>query len=251
MYLWCQAYAGAPLKYNFTWGPPWFILWLLNFSIIYAVGAQFLPKLQFNMPHPLLLTAGVGPVLCGIFFGMQVALDSRTPQSGPYNWLGGMNQWYYGLGLYIPFFLAGMGGGRNDWLKNIEEMKTWVVWTLRVIVVGFWVLQFLSIAILTFPIPAIQNFNFLLFNELFPPFYAIPMTLTLMQFLSVFQWNAAELADAQCWHCCVCGLCHPSTDLLRIHDCFCANPQDRRCPHCVLRSYLLHCWSRWAAHLSP
>merc|ERR1712241_1288758 len=70
MNLWCQAYAGAPLEYNYTWGPPWFILWLLNFSIIYAVGAQFLPKVQFNMPHPLLLTAGVGPVLCGIFYGM-------------------------------------------------------------------------------------------------------------------------------------------------------------------------------------
>merc|ERR1712241_1008347 len=154
-YLWCQAYAGEPLEYNFTWGPPWFILWLLNFSIIYAVGAQFLPKVQFNMPHPLLLTAGVGPVLCGIFYGMQVALDSRTPQSGPYNWLGGMNQWYYGLGLYIPFFLAGIAGGRNDWLKNIEEMKTWVVWTLRVIVVGLWVALFLSHAQDTIPIPGI------------------------------------------------------------------------------------------------
>merc|ERR1712072_783899 len=26
MYLWCQAYAGAPLDYTFTTGPPWFIL---------------------------------------------------------------------------------------------------------------------------------------------------------------------------------------------------------------------------------
>merc|ERR1712193_511841 len=106
MYLWCQAYAGEPLEYNYTEGPPWFILWLLNFSIIYAVGAQFLPKVQFSMPHPLLLTAGVGPVLCGIYYGMEVALDSRIPESGPYNWLGGMNQWYYGLGIYIPFFVS-------------------------------------------------------------------------------------------------------------------------------------------------
>jgi len=182
MNLWCQAYAGAPLEYNYVAGPPWFILWLLNFSIIYAVGAQFLPKLHFNMPHPLLLTAGVGPVLCGIFFGMQVALDSRTPQSGPYNWLGGMNQWYYGLGLYIPFFLAGIAGGRNDWLKNIEEMKTWVVWTLRVIVVGLWVALFLSHAQDTIPIPGIHNFDGIIFQQVFPPLYAIPMTLALLQF---------------------------------------------------------------------
>merc|ERR1712241_378978 len=85
MYLWCQAYAGEPLEYNYTEGPPWFILWLLNFSIIYAVGAQFLPKVQFNMPHPLLLTAGVGPVLCGIFYGMQVAVGSLQPNGGPWN----------------------------------------------------------------------------------------------------------------------------------------------------------------------
>merc|ERR1711977_707645 len=182
MYLWCQAFAGAPLEYNYTEGPPWFILWLLNFSIIYAVGAQFLPKVQFSMPHPLLLTAGVGPVLCGIFYGISLATGSMFPAIGPYDGLGGMNQWQNGLGLYVPLFLAGIVGGRNDWLKSIEEMKTWVVWTLRVIVVGFWVLEFLAIAVLTFPIPAIQNFNFLLFNELFPPFYVIPMTLALMQF---------------------------------------------------------------------
>merc|ERR1712003_199984 len=89
------------------------------------------------MPHPLLLTAGVGPVLCGIYYGMEVATDSMYPVTGPYDFIGGMVQWQYGLGLYVPFFLAGIVGGRNDWLKSIEEMKTWVVWTLRVIVVGF------------------------------------------------------------------------------------------------------------------
>merc|ERR1712241_125234 len=183
MYLWCQAYIGTDkLYYNYTKGPAWFILWLLNFSIIYAVGAQFLPKVQFNMPHPLLLTVGVGPVLCGIYYGMEVATDSMYPVNGPYDFIGGMVQWQYGLGLYVPFFLAGIAGGRNDWLKSIEEMKTWVVWTPRVIVVGFWVTEFLSIAQYTIPIPGIQNFHGFTFNELFPPFYAIPMTLALLHF---------------------------------------------------------------------
>merc|ERR1711992_433655 len=183
MYLWCQAYIGTDkLYYNYSAGPAWFILWLLNFSIIYAVGAQFLPKVQFSMPHPLLLTAGVGPVLCGIFYGISAAVGSLQPNGGPWNGFGGMNQWNFGLGIYIPFFLAGIVGGRNDWLKSIEEMKTWVVWTLRVIVVGFWVTEFLSIAILTIPIPGIHNFDIWTFGDLFPPLYAIPMTLALMQF---------------------------------------------------------------------
>merc|ERR1712149_108879 len=183
MYLWCQAYIGTDkLYYNYTKGPAWFILWLLNFSIIYAVGAQFLPKVQFSMPHPLLLTAGVGPVLCGIFYGISAAVGSLQPNGGPWNDFGGMNQWNFGLGIYIPFFLAGIAGGRNDWLKSIEEMKTWVVWTLRVIVVGFWVTEFLSIAQYTIPIPGIHNFDIWTFGDLFPPLYAIPMTLALMQF---------------------------------------------------------------------
>merc|ERR1711977_775084 len=183
MYLWCQAYIGTDkLYYNYTKGPAWFILWLLNFSIIYAVGAQFLPKVQFSMPHPLLLTAGVGPVLCGIFYGISAAVGSLQPNGGPWNGFGGMNQWHYALGIYIPFFLAGIVGGRNDWLKNIEEMKAWVVWTLRVIVVGFWVALFLSTAQDTIPIPGIHNFDGIIFQQVFPPLYAIPMTLALMQF---------------------------------------------------------------------
>merc|ERR1712193_327390 len=183
MYLWCQAYIGTDkLYYNYTAGPAWFILWLLNFSIIYAVGAQFLPKVQFSMPHPLLLTAGVGPVLCGIFYGISAAVGSLQPNGGPWNGFGGMNQWNFGLGIYIPFFLAGIVGGRNYWLKNIEEMKTWVVWTLRVIVVGFWVTEFLSIAQYTIHIPGIHNFDGFTFGDLFPPLYVIPMTLALMQF---------------------------------------------------------------------
>ena len=61
-------------------------------------------------------------------------------------------------------------------------MKTWVVWTLRVIVVGFWVALFLSTAQDTIPIPGIHNFDRIIFNQVFPPLYAIPMTLALMQF---------------------------------------------------------------------
>merc|ERR1712241_1308900 len=120
MYLWCQAFAGEPLEYNYTEGPPWFILWLLNFSIIYAVGAQFLPKVQFSMPHPLLLTAGVGPVLCGIFYGISAAVGSLQPNGGPWNDFGGMNQWNFGLGIYIPFFLAGIVDRRNEGMGCLD-----------------------------------------------------------------------------------------------------------------------------------
>merc|ERR1712003_442276 len=131
------------------------------------------------MPHPLLLTAGVGPVLCGIYYGMEVATDSMYPVTGPYDFIGGMVQWQYGLGMYIPFFTAGVLGGRNDWLKSVEEMKTWVVWTLRVIVVGFWILMFLYVNAHALPIPGVHmKFSVLDFVS---PVYGVAMTLAIMQ----------------------------------------------------------------------
>ena len=51
----------------------------------------------------------------------------------------------YGIALYIPFFYAGILGGRNNWLQSVEEMKKWVVWVLRAYVVAIMVTNLLSI----------------------------------------------------------------------------------------------------------
>ena len=98
-----------------------------------------------------------------------------------------MNEWTYGLAIYVPFFIAGIAGGRNDWLRDhVENMATWVVWCLRTIVIGFWVLIFLEIG--QFTIPGLSSvridFDSLdLHNlgDLFIPIYAIAMTLAMMQ----------------------------------------------------------------------
>jgi len=136
--LWVGAYLGEPLRYQYDYGTTWFLLWLLNFQLIYAALAQVLPSLRFNMPHPLVLVFVVGGVLCGVWTGMQVALDFGA---SPWNWFGDMNQWTYGISVYIPFFYAGIVGGRNNWLQSVEEMKTWVVWVLRAYVVAIMAVQ--------------------------------------------------------------------------------------------------------------
>ncbi|UPR04381.1 hypothetical protein HOP50_16g77220 [Chloropicon primus] len=167
-----QAYAGAPLTYEYDPGVCWFLLWLLNFSIAYAVVAQFTPKVKVGMPHPfVLLVIGMG--LGGVFYAIKKAI-------GPWDYFGGMNMWTYGASMYIPFFAAGALGGRNHWLKSVEEMKTWVVWTLRVIVVGFWVVYFLLIAQYTIPIPSV-HMDPILGGTLPNPPYAVAMTLAIMQ----------------------------------------------------------------------
>jgi len=167
-----QAYAGVPLAYEFNPGVCWFVLCLLNFSIAYAVIAQFTPNVKLGMPHPfVLLVIGMG--LGGVFYAINNAI-------GPWNYLGGMNMWTYGASMYIPFFTAGVLGGRNDWLKSVEEMKTWVVWTLRVIVVGFWVVYYLLVAQYTIPIPSVHMNPDLVMSLPNPP-YAVAMTLAIMQ----------------------------------------------------------------------
>ncbi|QDZ25173.1 putative acyltransferase [Chloropicon primus] len=168
-----QAYLGYPLSYEYMYqaGTCWFILWLLNFSIAYAVVAQFAPKVKVGMPHPFVLLV-IGMPLCGIFYAISKAI-------GPWNHLGGMNMWNYGASMYIPFFAAGVLGGRNDWLKSVEEMKAWVVWTLRVIVVGFWILIFLYVNAHALPIPGVHITFAVL--DFIPPVYAVAMTLAIMQ----------------------------------------------------------------------
>ena len=65
-------------------------------------------------------------------------------------------------------------------MKSVEEMKTWIVWMLRTIVVGFWLLMFLRLHQLPFPFQASTLIVTCLAT--LPPIYAVPMTLALIQF---------------------------------------------------------------------
>jgi len=176
-----MAYAGQPLSWAYDRGPTWFVLWLLNFSVVYAAIAQFIPTVKMSMPHPfILLVIGVG--LSGVFYGMTAAFGGYLQTYGGSNSVGfgDMNMWNYGIAMYIPWFIAGIVGSRNDWLKSVEEMSTWVVWTLRFIVVGFWTIIFMMFAQYTIPIPG-SHLDIHLVFDLLPPVYAMPMTLVVLQ----------------------------------------------------------------------
>ena len=69
-----NAFAGQPLQYNEDCGPTWFVFWLLNFSILYAIIAQFMPVIRFKMPHPVLMTLG-GFAIGLIWFGLNIPLS--------------------------------------------------------------------------------------------------------------------------------------------------------------------------------
>jgi len=170
-----MAYAGQPLSWAYDRGPTWFVLWLLNFSVVYAAIAQFIPTVKMSMPHPFILLV-IGMALSGVYYGIS---NIPVPISVLANFAN-MNGWNNGIAMYIPWFIAGIVGSRNDWLKSVEEMSTWVVWTLRFIVVGFWTIIFMMFAQYTIPIPG-SHLDFALVTGLLPPVYAMPMTLVVLQ----------------------------------------------------------------------
>ena len=167
------------LQYLFQRGPTWFVLWLLNFTLCYAVISPFLPTLRFRMPHPLIMMTIVGPALGGIFYAIHTTLHHSQ-----YRDFGDMDRWEYGIGEYIPFFIAGILGGRNNWLREVKEMRTWVYWTVRVVVLGFWVLIFCELA-QSWKIPTvIRHLNVELLDTLTPPIFAVPMSLFVLHSFS-------------------------------------------------------------------
>ena len=168
MQLMVNAYAGQPLGWAYDQGPTWFVLWLLNFSVVYAAIAQFIPTVKMSMPHPFILLV-IGMALSGVYTA------SATSQ-----YHGVTLATYCNNGIQIPWFIAGIVGSRNDWLKSVEEMSTWVVWSLRFIVVGFWTIIFMMFAQYTIPIPG-SHLDFALVTGLLPPVYAMPMTLVVLQ----------------------------------------------------------------------
>ena len=106
----------------------WFIIRLLDFSVLYAVIAQVMPVIKLKMPSPILLSIG------GFVFGMIYhALDLFIPDAYQKIWYSN-NGWPKELSLYIWFFIAGIIGGRNNWLHSIENMPRRTVWFLRILV---------------------------------------------------------------------------------------------------------------------
>jgi len=143
MDLWISSYGGVSvLSWQYNMGPPWFVLWLLNFSLIYAAVAHIAPKgRQCASPRPLLVVGGalaLAAVLCPCFWGLSLVL-------GEWQFLGGMVYWSYGICVYVPAFFGGVGVGRHGLLNCVEEMKTWFVWVLRATCLLFWILILLAV----------------------------------------------------------------------------------------------------------
>merc|ERR1739848_675811 len=82
-----------------------------------------------------------------------------------------------GMGLGGVFYAISINIG--DW-TSVENMATWLVWFLRITVVGFWVLQFFNIAQIYPPGP-LSSVHIGNLEAISIPIYAVAMTLAEMQ----------------------------------------------------------------------
>merc|ERR1711907_117349 len=125
-----EAIEKKPMEFTFLPGNgvTWFIIRLLDFSVLYAVIAQVMPVIKLKMPSPILLS------IAGFAFGIIYhALALFIPDTYKGVWYS-QNGWQFELSLYIWFFIAGIVGGRNGWLHSIENMPRRTVWFLRILV---------------------------------------------------------------------------------------------------------------------
>ena len=179
------AYAEYPVEYHFAQGPGWFILWLLNWSLIYGLLAgarrQFLPNLrvQLAMPHPLVLPPALG--LVGGMTMWLVHTEWKLGEQG-YRSVGGMQNWIYGLGIQLPFFLFGVTAGHFDWLEHLEQMKVWVAWTLRCYTLAWCMYLMIGYGERTIPLKVVvqRGHGYILWSSA-EATYAFGMTLTQIQ----------------------------------------------------------------------
>ena len=127
-----NAFGGQPLPhYTPAPGPTWFIFWLLNFSVLYAVIAQVMPVIRFKMPHPVLVS--VVSVALGIaLFAMNYPLGLST---APWGVLWNNVSISMLVTLYIPFFAAGIIAGRSGWLETIVSRPQWLQWIARAYII--------------------------------------------------------------------------------------------------------------------
>lgn len=148
---WTQAYAGGPVTYYTSRGPCWFLIWLLNFTIVYAVIAQAVRRTKSPCELRPLGCGSADPPsqerarlrtqriifialpLIGFALGVAKGFINQAMGAAGVNNVGGMVEWGFGIALYIPFFAAGIVAARYDWLELVvERMPQGAAWAMRI-----------------------------------------------------------------------------------------------------------------------
>jgi len=119
-----------PNKFDFpsgtyNWGPTWFLIQLMIFSIIYAFacGERWNPSIKC----PSLLGFFIIGIIIGIFAGI---LAMFTPPAGSFMTVPVFWSSYLS---YIVYFFGGAVAQRNDWMTSIKNMSRVVIYLWAVL----------------------------------------------------------------------------------------------------------------------
>jgi hypothetical protein len=112
-------------------GPEWFIVWLLAFSIMYALLAQY-----SSCPRWMKLPGACGLFALGFVLGfVQFAVSAYFRlYDGKFSVVilsGSIGQTPF----YVAFFVAGIAAKRNGWLDELANFSSCSLWALRSLVV--------------------------------------------------------------------------------------------------------------------
>jgi hypothetical protein len=119
-------------QWNPTEGPAWFIIYLLAFSIMYALSAQCC-----RCPRWVRLPGTCGLLALGLVLGVvQFALSTYFIPGGKYQ-VFLLNPYFAQTPFYLAFFAAGIAAKRNDWLAKLAGFSSCSLWALRSLSVGF------------------------------------------------------------------------------------------------------------------
>lgn len=122
-YLFDEAQFWFDNAYKNTWysdGPCWFVLWLLNFSVIYA----FCDGEPLSVSAPSVGAVFVVAFACGV---SQVLPYSNFVQAP-----GGVHR----LALHLVFFCSGIVAKRNAWLDHFATLDKATIWFVRCVAIA-------------------------------------------------------------------------------------------------------------------
>jgi hypothetical protein len=123
----CAFGLASSYHFNTTIGPHWFLLWLLPFSIMYALFAQYT---TCTCPRWVKLPGACGLLALGLVLGfVQFAFSTYFNMRERRNMFL-FNPFFAQTPFYVAFFAAGIAAKRNDWLSQLASLDS-SLWALR------------------------------------------------------------------------------------------------------------------------
>jgi hypothetical protein len=122
----CAFGLASSYHFNTTLGTQWFLMWLLAFSMMYALFAQYT-----TCPHWVKLPGACGLLALGLVLGFVQFMFSIYFNIWEGSAIFLFNPYFAQGPFYMAFFFAGIAAKRNDWVSQLASLDGCSLWVLR------------------------------------------------------------------------------------------------------------------------